>query len=296
MEIMTALLAAKPNVLIKILAGNHDLYFKNTTEVASINVFKNFDPRIEVLNHIKGYNFNGYKVMVVPWLVDESRSSKGFWKIVNDYKDTGKKTVNLCLGHFEINGFEIVNGVFEEKGVNQADFEAFDQTFSGHFHLRRSHGNIQYLGCPYEITWNDWADEKGITIWDTETEKMEFIPTVKCAKHIIIKWSDIVKNETVIDKTKNGFVKLVIDVIPDIEQKIRILDKLDAYGLKKLETLDETSHEINTDNTEGSIVDYALDPQNFIKDFLDQIPMPEDLTKEEVVKRTAVIYNKSLVK
>jgi len=293
-DIMQALLDSKPTLEIKILAGNHDIYFKTTTEVASINVFKKFDDRVETITQIKGYNFKGYKVLAVPWLVEESRSWKSFNKIVNDFETTGKKTANLCLGHFEINGFEIVNGVVEEKGLDQTAFNSFDQTFSGHFHLRRAFDKIQYLGCPYEITWNDWGDDKGVTIWDTETNSMEFIQSENCSKHVLLKWSAVNKDMSLLQKAKDNYVKLVFDETPDATQRIEALDVIDTIGTRRLEILDETVESLDTSDLEAATTDHNFDPQMFINSFLDQINIPDGLDKTELIKYANQIYLRSL--
>jgi len=46
---------------------------------------------------------------------------------------------------------------------------------SGHFHHKSTTQNIEYLGCPYELTWSDYQDPKGFHVYDTETRELEFI-------------------------------------------------------------------------------------------------------------------------
>ena len=210
-DIFNHILKKFPNIHINILAGNHDLYYKNTTEVTSLAIFKKFDPRLEVITNIKKIQLGSSKILIVPWLVEESRNYKIFNSIVKKYEETNVKEYDACFGHFHINGFEIVRGVVEQKGISQSDFEAFGSVFSGHFHIRNKIKNIQYLGCPYEITWNDYGDKKGITVFDTETKKADFFENTVSPKHMHVKLSSLQKDPTLIDNVKGNIIKFHID-------------------------------------------------------------------------------------
>jgi len=48
-------------------------------------------------------------------------------------------------------------------------FAKFSKVFSGHYHTRSTDGKVFYLGNPYEMFWSDVKDERGFTIFDTET-------------------------------------------------------------------------------------------------------------------------------
>jgi hypothetical protein len=85
-------------------------------------------------------------------------------------------TAPICMGHFEIEGFQMYRGAPSHEGLDPKLFDRFDVVFSGHYHHKSSKGNIHYLGNPYELTWQDYDDKRGFHIFDLKTHELEFIP------------------------------------------------------------------------------------------------------------------------
>ena len=84
-------------------------------------------------------------------------------------------SAQVVFGHFEIKGFEMYRGMPAHEGLEISLFNKFELVCSGHFHKKSTMGNISYLGCPYQMTWNDYDDPKGFHIYDTVTRELEFI-------------------------------------------------------------------------------------------------------------------------
>jgi DNA repair exonuclease SbcCD nuclease subunit len=57
--------------------------------------------------------------------------------------------------------------------VPLVSFLKFELVMSGHFHTKSQKGNITYLGNTYQMYWNDYADQRGFHIFDTDTLKLE---------------------------------------------------------------------------------------------------------------------------
>ena len=90
--------------------------------------------------------------------------------------DTLKLTeATICMGHFEIEGFQMYRGAPSHDGLEPKMFDKFDMVFSGHYHHKSSRKNIHYLGNPYELTWQDYDDPRGCHIFDLKTHELEFI-------------------------------------------------------------------------------------------------------------------------
>lgn len=278
-DIFNTLLERFPNLTIRILSGNHDIYYNTTLEVSSLNMFMKFNPRLEIIKTVKEYQLGSCKTLVVPWLVEDSLNWKNFHEEIERFNESQTKKYDLCFGHFSVNGFEVTKGLVENHGFSQETFKGFGSVFSGHFHIRKKYSNIQYLGCPYEITWNDQNDKKGITVFDTETKETEFIENNISPKHIIINLTSLSKDKTLIQDAKHNFVKLIID------QKIseHNFEKLKA-GLEKmtqkLDIIDQTVEEI--DDVELAIEeDIQKDGKAFLLKYIDEIQLSSDINKDE---------------
>jgi DNA repair exonuclease SbcCD nuclease subunit len=278
MEIFNHILTKFPDLKIMLLVGNHDIYYKNTLEVSSLNMFKKYDERLRVISRIQSMEFDGCKTLLVPWLVEGSKNKDIFTKFIQKYNKTKEQQFDLCLGHFDVNGFEVVRGVVEKHGIPLSDFEAFGNVFSGHFHIRNKMGNVQYLGCPYEITWNDWGDPKGITVFDTDTRTAEFIENTINPKHIIVKISSI--DETKLDDLKGNFIKVVIDKDIESSKKNNILSILEKTTADCV-TLDETVPVIDGEEVEIDM-DRVSSPLEFVWSYTDEVKIPENIEKDKL--------------
>jgi DNA repair exonuclease SbcCD nuclease subunit len=58
--------------------------------------------------------------------------------------------------------------------MDKTVFDKFDRVYSGHYHTRSDDGKVFYLGNPYQMFWNDYGDDRGFNIFDTETYKITF--------------------------------------------------------------------------------------------------------------------------
>lgn len=289
-KLMEKLLKELPNVTIHMLSGNHEIYYKNTLEINALSMFKHFDPRIEVITQITQIDLNGCKTLLVPWLIKESFNYNKFTEIIQKCKKSNKKYFDLCLGHFEINGFEMVAGVVEDKGINQSEFDVFGSVYSGHFHLRRTYGNIQYLGCPYEITSNDYGDIKGFTIFDTISKTGEFVENTVSPKHKQVKLSELLENSDLINELGNNFIKLKIDKIIDPNELLKIENKIKEFSLK-YDSIDETSGGLEEINSEDMVENIQGNALLFLNEYIDNLSLPEHLSKDDFKLYVNKLYN-----
>jgi DNA repair exonuclease SbcCD nuclease subunit len=183
------------NLHINIITGNHDMYFKNDLSITSLKMFMNYHKNLKIINKIEEVDYNGYKVIAYPWLFKNSEESKQFKENTKSY--------DLCLGHFDITGFELIKGVEYSGGMVVDDFKYYDMVFSGHFHIKQTRGKINYCGCPYELNWGDCNDEKVVYVIDTNTKNVKFIKNDYSPKHIKVKCSQVDYSNIT-----NNFIKL----------------------------------------------------------------------------------------
>lgn len=147
--------------------GNHDTYYKSTNFPNTLTEYvKGVYSNVYVYDDIDTFQHGNTEFLIVPWINPENHD-----EYVSYMKNSN---ANVCVGHFEINGFRMMQGGIQcDDGLNQNFFKGFDRVFSGHFHHPSSKGKIQYLGSPYELYWGDEGDAKGYAIYDTETNKFE---------------------------------------------------------------------------------------------------------------------------
>jgi protein involved in ribonucleotide reduction len=113
-------------------------------------------------------NFDGLDFLMVPWICEENKE--------DTYLKIQKTKAQICLGHLEIQGFDMFKGTVCTHGEDSSLFSnKFDLTFSGHFHHKSSHSGITYLGSHAQFTWADYGDERGFHIFDTDKRDLTFI-------------------------------------------------------------------------------------------------------------------------
>lgn len=138
------------------LVGNHDIYFKNRIDVNTLELFED----LIHIHYFDEMDLDGVKFQFYSWLVDNKLPKEPIGDVI--------------LGHFEFVNFEMTKGNVCKSGLDASLFK--DRlVFSGHFHIKSKKDNIVYTGTPYQITWNDFGDEKGFYVFDTETMTYEFI-------------------------------------------------------------------------------------------------------------------------
>ena len=142
------------NIDTHILIGNHDTYYKNTNEVNSLaELIGKKHENIKFYEENCTVNFGNTPIFFCPWINTENYGST--------MKGIQATSADTCMGHLEINGFEMHKGHFSENGYPKEIFKKFDTVFSGHFHKKSVSGNVTYLGNAYQLYWNDLTPNGG---------------------------------------------------------------------------------------------------------------------------------------
>ena len=151
-----------------IIVGNHDITYKNTLEVNSIDLLLDGYENIKEYTSAEVVEKDGCQILFVPWICKDN-AEETFQTI-----ETTK--AQICMGHLELSGFEMYKGMPSYDGHDARQFQKFDLVYSGHYHHKSTVGNVTYLGTAYEMTWSCFEDQKGFHVFDTETRELEFIP------------------------------------------------------------------------------------------------------------------------
>jgi hypothetical protein len=276
-----------PHVKWTILVGNHDQYYHNRIDVNSIEALREH-VNVNIVNKVSEETINGKNIITFPWISSESEA-----EILFKQACTGEKKYNLCLGHFEIKGFEMQRGFPSEHGVDQGTFKNFKRVFSGHFHIRNTSadGKISYLGCPYQLNWGDYGDEKGIHIYDVDTNETTFIPNNDSPRFVKLSIDDFVnKDIQKIKQAKGNFVKLVIEKKINESSLIKLIQKLESLIPSKLEIDNQVIDDIaETEEAKKFLDQYqhsvgkATDSVSFMNEYVNNV-----LTEEEGIDKNNI--------
>jgi DNA repair exonuclease SbcCD nuclease subunit len=154
-------------IAVHMLVGNHDTYYKNTNDVNSPDLLLEDYDNIKTISSPTTLNLGGQDILMMPWICVENYDES--MRMIKE------STAPICMGHFEIQGFQMYRGAPSHDGLDMSVFSKFDVVFSGHYHHKSKKGNIHYLGNPYELTWQDYDDDRGFHIFDTKSQKLTFV-------------------------------------------------------------------------------------------------------------------------
>jgi DNA repair exonuclease SbcCD nuclease subunit len=277
----------KPNIKFKIILGNHDIYYKNRIDVNSIECLRDIG-NIEIIDSVKIENINGKSIISYPWLVPGGNEHTHFMSVSN-----GTKKYDLCLGHFEVRGFEISRGVYDEENLEISLFKNFKKVFTGHYHLRNTIQNVTYLGCPFQQNWGDYGDDKGINIWDIDTETHEFIKNDNSPEFLKIFVDDIQnKNVNLLKRIKGNHIKFMIDKPVDESWIIKARSKMESLEPLTFE-VENTIIETTLDEKDIDLSKIG-DPFNLLMECVENMELENGIEKTELKSYLMETYSESL--
>jgi len=243
------------DIHVHILTGNHDCYFKDNSDVHSLQMFKGWE-NVSIYDKITSLNTpdNSKTITVVPW---------------------GCETISKCdyvFGHFEINNFKMNNYTICNGGVDSSRIlKSQADVYTGHFHKFQKKdyktGSITYVGSPIQHDFNDVGNDNGFHILDFNTGECEFIKNDDSyPKFIQLKLSKI--KDIDISLVKNNYVKLIID--KDITENLleKLIIKIKSYNIKNL-IVDDLTIKNTLDKGDISVNISELNIEKSIDDFID---------------------------
>lgn len=250
---------ASRNIEYHAVVGNHSVYFTNTNEVNSMDLllreYKNF--HIYEKEPIE-LTFGSTRFMMVPWITKDNRDI-----CTNAIQNS---SAHVLLGHFEIEGFEMMKGTVCDHGMKKDVFSKFEAVYSGHFHHPSEYGNIKYLGAQYEMTWSDYAGRRGFHTFDTETRDITFIENPNRIFHKIeyddtdMSIDEVANLNT--DPLKNTYVKVIVKNRTNSYLYDMFLNRIADSGAADVKSIDDSL------NLESSGVEEILDETQDTKDIL----------------------------
>ena len=264
-----------------VIPGNHDVYYKNTNEINSLALLLKQYQNIYDVQHCETINFDGESFAFVPWLCPDNH---------DETMQYLKNHSGVCIGHFEISGFDMFRGATNEGGMDRKMLSHFDKVLTGHFHHRSTDDNIYYLGSPYEFIWSDYDDPRGFHIYDTRTKELTFIENPNKIFHKIY-YDD---RKPLVDASifKKACVKLIVTHKQDYNKFDKFIEAMYINEVAEL-TIHEDFSEFETDALDGEAMNIE-DTMTLLSDYVDAVESDRDKEKLKTLLKTLYVEAQNL--
>ena len=269
---------------VHMILGNHCTYYKNTNRINSPELLLEQYRNIRIYSEPKEILLGGKVFLMMPWINQENKA-ECLRLIANSEAD-------IMCGHLECDGFEVTPGMKFDGGFKVSDFKNFKRVWSGHFHHKSKHGNVQYLGNPYQMFWNDYKDTRGFHIYDTKTDKLKFVKNpYEIFDKIFYDDASVDYNKQDVSSYKDKFIKLIVEEKRDYQMFETLVDRLynvGAHDVKIVETL------VDTDNVEDADLE-TKDTMTLLNEYIDEVEIAVDKTELKSLMRTLYIESCNVV-
>ena len=268
------------------IVGNHDAVYKNTIELNSIYLLlQEYDNIIEY-EKPTDVQIGGCDILMLPWICAGNQQETML--AVQHTK------AQIVMSHLELKGFEFMRGHIMHDGMDHKVFDKFDMVCSGHYHHKSTEGNINYLGCPYEMTWQDYQDEKGFHIFDTETRELTRVVNPYNMFYKLwyddqeMDFEDIAKID--FDQYKDSFVKVIIKNKTNPYLFDSYIERLEKNELINLQIVEDHLN-LDLEDTDD-IINEAEDTVTILDKYVDGLEISADKDKVKTLMRE--LYNEAL--
>ncbi len=273
---------------VHILVGNHDVAYKDTNEINSMNELygsSNYD-KLNIYSRPAEIEIHDTIIAMMPWICQDTFD--------DSIEMLAKSKASVLMGHLDLNGFEEYKGHISENRMDPNLFQRFDVVMSGHFHHKSSYGNINYIGAAAQHSWSDYDDKRGFTVFDTETRSLEFIENPFEIFHKVV-YDDLNKEQNqVLDideaPLKGSYVKLVVRNKTNPYLFDLMVDKIEQSGSHDIQIVDD---HLNLDSIEDEdLIDEAQDTITIIQKYISNLDI--QVSKKMVESFFQELYNEAL--
>ncbi len=257
---------------MRMLVGNHDIYYKNTLRINAPNELLGEYDNIDIIEEPITSNIGGCDILFLPWICDDNYD--------RTLRSVTESTAPVCMGHLELNGFEAHPGHVMDRGMDISPFDKFEKVFSGHYHMKSNRDNIYYLGNPYQLYWNDYGSKRGFHVFDTETLRTTFYrnPYNTFYKFYYNNGISIPNKEEI----QGSFVKVIVEDKGDYAKFDYKIKELQNMGLADLKIIEDLSVQIEN----GSSVMETEDTMTLLDNYIDDIDLKVDKDNVKSIRRS----------
>ena len=196
------LIKENKSIQFHIILGNHDILYRNRLDYNSVEPILDNLPNVHIYKEFTNLND---EILLCNWITPDDET--------NAISQIENSALPYCIGHFEILGFDVSDGITATHGINPSIFAKFKRVLSGHYHRKSNKGNIHYLGTPVSLSFGEYNTMHGFHILDTKKDTLTFLPFTQGYLHHEIRYDietdtyQIPTNVSLNDLT-NKFVRL----------------------------------------------------------------------------------------
>lgn len=134
------------------IIGNHDITLADSNRINWPSTLQDMAPDVfTFFSEPTEVEYDGVKVLMMPWINKENYN-----QAVKAIEDS---TAQFMFAHLELAGFKMYqSSVCDHGQIDVSLLSKFHRVDTGHFHTRSYDSNINYLGSPYHLTWEDHKD------------------------------------------------------------------------------------------------------------------------------------------
>jgi calcineurin-like phosphoesterase family protein len=289
---------------IHIIIGNHDLWSKSASEINSIRPFR-YIPNVNIYDKVTKIEYNGRKILMMPYIEKRLEQIKS----IDENRDC-----EYLFCHSDLNGCKMHLNSVAHRNADKIDVEEFGkykEVFSGHVHITQVNKNFKFIGSLWQMDRNDMGDQKGITILDLNTQKIDFVPNTYSPifrKFRVVNEEDIDKLDEL--RGTKDYIDLAISnnlLINNRKLRRKLEVMLEKGNFASVEYIDDITkelvdgEEVNESNEvefdeNGMEISVQLEYEDYIKEYILKQSYDNDKFKSGIVNEfdeVIKIYNEN---
>lgn len=280
---------------LHIIVGNHDCWSKSSDEINTIRPFK-YIPNVFIYDKTDILEYNGLRLLLMPY-IDKRKEQV---ELINS-----NRNCDYLFCHSDLNGARMHLTSVAHRNPDKIDvseFRAFKGVYSGHIHIVDRHNNFTFVGSNFQMDRNDFGDQKGIFIIDTDTNEEEFIPNhiSPVFKKVSVITDEDIENLDVLKNT-NDYIDISISnslLISNRKLRRKLETILENGNFTSVDYIDDVSkinegiedEEIELDE-ETLDISIKLDYDDYVKEYILKQNYDNSNFKDGILKEYDEIIN-----
>lgn len=264
------------DVPVYLLAGNHDCYYDDKSDVNSVSLWKN--ENVHVFDKLQTIRLDEQMFVFAPWGTNLQNLPEG----------------DVLITHCELNNFKLNSGRISDCKLEASTLlDQIPLAFIGHIHLRaervyKNNSKIIYVGNPFEMDFNDEGNLKGFYVYDTYTSDIQFIENTVSPKHHKVYTSNIIENN-LSNIVNNSIIRIVVDKKIDDETFTKL--KASIVALSPFQITD-TDYIDKHENMQTDTGEYDISNSNIESMLVEFINKLDIQYKDEIKQKQLKLYQK----